>query len=489
MLALVLNPFEIGGAPAAPWSAPIPSETQPSKPTQSVKPPGTASNTPPAAPSGQSNATAASELDRKACSSTDVDASLSACTRLIEALPRTDSWLADAYYFRARVRDGKKQNELALKDLTDSIAVNPKASGSFNYRGVIHVNMGNQDLAIADYSAAARIAPNWATPVANLAEVYRKKGDLDVAMTKINEAYRLGPTDPWTLNVKTRISFDLKQWAVAATDATSWIAAAPTASEAYYLRGASKEELKDAVGAIADLAEAERLGYKTAAVFNYRGSAYEQLGNIDQAQLAYAASLRIHGQGVFPLNRRAEIAYSKRLMSDVESNIAAVLAIDPKNFNALALRVRMASDSGNFSQAVAEADRILESKPNDTYIVYLRARSLLNAEIAIIEPCKKYGQVTADRSRWIIGVAQDVKCREGPDIAGGIRALDRALALNQAKPILRPESLVDIYATRGNGYFLIGSRQQAEKDWRSGLAINPNNALIRQFMQQAGFRF
>ena len=149
----------------------------------------------------------------------------------------------------------------------------------------------------------------------------------------------------------------------------------------------------------------------------------------------------------------------------------------------------MAYERSDFSWAVIEADRILADVPNDTFAVYLRARSSLHAEIAIIEPCKKYGHVTADRSRWPIGPAQDSKCREGPDIAGSIRELDRALVLNQTKPVLMPDSLVDIYASRGNGYLLLGNRQQAEKDLRAGLAISPNNTYVRQVMQRAGFKF
>jgi Tetratricopeptide repeat len=55
--------------------------------------------------------------------------------------------------------------------------------------------MGDPDRAIADYSAAIRIDPNYVAAFVDRRIAYRAKGDLDRAIADDNQAIRLNPND------------------------------------------------------------------------------------------------------------------------------------------------------------------------------------------------------------------------------------------------------------------------------------------------------
>src|SRR5208283_365898 len=130
-LLLIFDPTaEPDAPPDAPWVKPV------------------APSNPPGA------ATTASETDRKACAGNDPDTALAVCGRLIETLPRTDPWLVEAYFMRARAYHQKGLMDMAVADLTQSIALAPSSAGSLNFRGAIYLDHGRYDLAIADFRAA-----------------------------------------------------------------------------------------------------------------------------------------------------------------------------------------------------------------------------------------------------------------------------------------------------------------------------------------------
>jgi tetratricopeptide (TPR) repeat protein len=483
--------------PAAPWYQP-PASNKPRTP------PGPAQQ---AAQPNKQNApgaqidlggTASSKSDQQACTQPNVDNSASSnqnleaaaatCSRLIETLPRNDPWFVEAYYNRGRIRIRLQQYPAAIEDFNQALAVNPNGAGSLVFRGDAYSLSGRQDLAMADYSAAQRLNPTWVLPVSRLADEYYAKGDYDRAESTIAEAMRLAPRDLFVLETKTQLSFKRNKWVDVVADATAWISVAPNAAAPYYYRGAAKDELNDPNSALADLAQAERMGWQRANLYNSRSSAYEKLGNQEQAQAALATSLKIDPKGVYPRLRRAQIAYDKGQWTEASGHVDEILAINPEDRDALILSARISGALGNDSDGLVTIDRVLAKWPNDVYAAYLRSLLFLYGEVQTIEPCKKFGHASADRSRWVLGPTPEFKCRQGPDIAGAIRELDRIAGLLKANPSPCNACIKDVYEARGTGHLWLGDRNQAERDFRTALSFSPADAGVLDVMRRAGMR-
>jgi len=455
-LLLIFNPTtNPGAAPEAPWVKPVAPGNSPGAGTKSTN---------------------ASEADRAACSGKDPDAAIAVCARLIETLGRSDSWLAEAYFMRGRAYNQKGLRDLAVADLTETIALAPPAAGGVNLRGAIYLDQKRYDPAIADFQAALAAKPGWALPHANLGLAYLRKNDVDRAILEANEALRLEPTLTWARIVRMRINSQRKQFAEVIADATAVIASAPTNGEAFFFRGEARVELSDFRAAAADLQEATRLGYKSVFLELNRAYVNEKLGNLDQALLDYTAALKLDPRSVYALQKRAEIYFNKGIYADASANTTTILEIDPKNYDALVLRAKAAEAAGSHEAALSDIDVALSLQPRDAVAHYLRGAIYFNAEMARVGRCQKHGRPSAavtgrpDRA----GVSD---CRQGPDIAGAIKEFDEALQLKA--------DLAAAYVDRGMAYILLGNRQQASVDWRTAYKLDPSNKDLLARMQRA----
>jgi tetratricopeptide (TPR) repeat protein len=65
----------------------------------------------------------------------------------------------------------------------------------YNERGNAYFTNNNHDLAIAAYTQAIRLNPNYAQPYANRGVLYRDKGDNDRAIADLTQAIRLNPNN------------------------------------------------------------------------------------------------------------------------------------------------------------------------------------------------------------------------------------------------------------------------------------------------------
>jgi len=71
-----------------------------------------------------------------------------------------------------------------------------KLAGLYDNRGVEYRKIGQYDRAIADYSEAIRLDPNYAKAFNNRGDAYRDKGEYDRATADYNQAIGLNPKDP-----------------------------------------------------------------------------------------------------------------------------------------------------------------------------------------------------------------------------------------------------------------------------------------------------
>ncbi|MDR1318695.1 MAG: tetratricopeptide repeat protein [Treponema sp.] len=90
---------------------------------------------------------------------------------------------------------------MAIADYTQAIRLNPEYAKAYNNRGATYRRKGDIDRAIADYTRAIGLDPDNAAPAElaktyyNRGVAYYSKGDYRRALTEWEQALRINPSD------------------------------------------------------------------------------------------------------------------------------------------------------------------------------------------------------------------------------------------------------------------------------------------------------
>ena len=109
----------------------------------------------------------------------DSDASIAACTKILQGADETTSNRAIAYYARAGAYKSKGDHDRAIVDYTKAIEANSHYADAYAGRGIVYQIIGKNDDAIADYSKAIEIDPRYANAYVGRGMIYRLKGESD----------------------------------------------------------------------------------------------------------------------------------------------------------------------------------------------------------------------------------------------------------------------------------------------------------------------
>jgi len=89
----------------------------------------------------------------------------------------------------------------AIADFTQAIRLDPNYYWAYSNRGYVHINKGNYDLAIEDCTQAIRLDPNLSIyPYNNRGYAYLQKGDYDRAITDFTQVIRIDPNYAFAYN-------------------------------------------------------------------------------------------------------------------------------------------------------------------------------------------------------------------------------------------------------------------------------------------------
>jgi tetratricopeptide (TPR) repeat protein len=161
----------------------------------------------------------------------------------------------------------KRDYDRAIADYTEAIRLNPDYATAYNNRGnVYHNNKKDYDRAIADYTEALRIDPKYVIAYNNRGRAYYNKKDYDRAIEDYNEAVRFDPDNA---------------------------AAKSSLVAAYHSRGDAYRNKKDYDRAIADYTEAVRFNPDKAAAYTIRGDAYRNNNDYDRAIADYTRAIEL----------------------------------------------------------------------------------------------------------------------------------------------------------------------------------------------------
>jgi tetratricopeptide (TPR) repeat protein len=101
--------------------------------------------------------------------------------------------LGIAYYNRGNVWYYKGDYDKAIADYTKAIEINPQYASAYENRGLAWADKGDYDKAIADYTKAIEIDPKYAKAYYKRGLAWEKKGDLNKAKADYDKAKEINP--------------------------------------------------------------------------------------------------------------------------------------------------------------------------------------------------------------------------------------------------------------------------------------------------------
>ncbi|WP_017716809.1 tetratricopeptide repeat-containing S1 family peptidase [Kamptonema formosum] len=195
-----------------------------------------------------------------------------------------------AYYSRGLACSALGDKKGAIADYTKAIELKPDFAETYYNRGNAHYALGDKQGAIIDYSKAIELKPDDAKAYYNRGNTRDDLGDKQGAIIDYSKAIELKPDDAEAYNNRGVARDDLGDKQGAIIDYSKAIELKPDDAGAYYNRGLARFNLGDKQGAIADYSKAIELKPDYAITYYNRGVARSFLGDkqgaIEDAQKA-----------------------------------------------------------------------------------------------------------------------------------------------------------------------------------------------------------
>ena len=142
---------------------------------------------------GQSLAGSSDRTDATLCASGDGDARIAACTRLLRQSRIGTDDRASIFYDRAQAYARAGKSDSALADYSAALHLKPDFVQALNNRGSLYRSIGELDSAISDFSAVIALEPKRDGAYVNRGIANTEAGRYDHAIGDFEEAIRLAP--------------------------------------------------------------------------------------------------------------------------------------------------------------------------------------------------------------------------------------------------------------------------------------------------------
>lgn len=254
----------------------------------------------------------------------DMDAAIASLQAAEQQLPDDDGIHVDL----GNAWRSKGDHAKAMAEYDKAIAMRPTPLG-FAGRALNHLAAGENDAAVADFSEAIRLKPDYAAAYLNRANAYIAGGKLDLAVADFNQALKLRPGDAGALAGRAGVLARLGHADQAATEYDAMLLANPNDAMLHRKRGDVYLAARQYDKAIADYDAALALTPGDAGVLLNRGAAYHSKGNYARAIDDYTAALAATPNDARLYNNRGN-AYAAMSKFDLAiADYDAALRIQP----------------------------------------------------------------------------------------------------------------------------------------------------------------
>ncbi len=227
------------------------------------------------------------------------------------SISRSKTWKNSIVFFK----------DVLSKDSTIAFA--------WNNLGIAEADEGRQREAIACYSNAIKIRPDFSFAINNRALAYDATGQYDKAISDYNYAINLKRSDPMLFFNRALTHYHSGGLENAIKDLSEAIEINPAESKYYIKRGAVLNDIGNYSLALKDFLNALKISPQNAEVFNYIGVTYNYLNRLDDALWAYNSAIGIDPEYSSALNNRGWVLFLKKDNEGAMRDLSKSIELDP----------------------------------------------------------------------------------------------------------------------------------------------------------------
>jgi tetratricopeptide (TPR) repeat protein len=231
------------------------------------------------------------------CGGADLDRRIVACTQIIQRGGQSPANMAMIYVNRGSAYGDKQDYARAIADYSKALQLNPNYADAYYSRGTVYLRMNDNDRAIGDISQTLRLNPNHAYAYFNRGLAYQNKADYTRAIADYDQAVRLNPAlgDAYqhaavALNGRGDAYLKAGDYDRAIADYNRSIQLQPNSYWPYSHRGDAYRRKGDLERAIADLDQALGLSPGLNEALTLRGLAYRAKGDLRRAKADFSSA-------------------------------------------------------------------------------------------------------------------------------------------------------------------------------------------------------
>ena len=201
---------------------------------------------------------------------------------------------ASEYRERGNRAAQRGEYQLAIRDYSRAIELNPDDAAAHNNRGIAYRNIEEYQAAIRDYSRAIELNPDYVNAYYNRGIAYRNIEEYQAAIRDYSRAIELNPDDAAAHNNRGIAYRNIEEYQAAIKDCTRAIELNPDYVNAYYNRGIAYRNIREYQAAIRDYDKVIELNPDDVEAYNDRGVAYRNTDDFQAAIKDYSRAIELN---------------------------------------------------------------------------------------------------------------------------------------------------------------------------------------------------
>jgi tetratricopeptide (TPR) repeat protein len=251
----------------------------------------------------------------------------------------------------------------AIADYTQAIRLDPDYAVVYNDRGIAYYSKGDYDHAIEDYTQAIHLNQNLADAYDGRGSVYNIKGDHDRAIADYTQAIRLNPNSAGAYMNRGTAYHEKGNYDHAISDYNQAIRLDPNMAVAYSNRGIAYIDKSDYDRAIVDCTKAIQLDPNDPSAYHNRGTAYDSKGDYDRAIADYNQAIRLAPNNPSAYVNRGISYDSKGDYNRAISDHTQAIKLDPNLAAAYGNRATVYHQKEDYEHALADYTQAIRLAP------------------------------------------------------------------------------------------------------------------------------
>jgi tetratricopeptide (TPR) repeat protein/S1-C subfamily serine protease len=287
------------------------------------------------------------------------DEGLAAITQAITLAPRA-LW----YLNRGILYHNQQKYNLALADYTKAIELNPNYAKAYNNRGTLYDDQQKYELALADYNQAIELNRNNAQAYYNRGNLYYELQKYDLALSDYNKAIDINPNFANAYNNRGNLYDDLQKYDLALSDYNQALQLNPNDPMAYLNRGLLYYNLQKYELALADYNQAIRINPNYALAYNNRGGLYKDLQKYDLALSDINKAIEINPNFANAYYNRGLLYHNQQKYNLALADYTKAIELNPNYALAYNNRGVLYFEQKKYELALSDYNKAIEINPN-----------------------------------------------------------------------------------------------------------------------------